>query len=89
MPPIGSGQRARGKCYVDLVKRLLFALAIGYVVLALINRAREAAGLLTCSCYPDCWCKKPGLSLFRWVFPRFHHNPEIEAWKKRQLDLSA
>jgi len=78
-----------GKCYLGLVKRLLFALAIGYVVLALVSRAREAAGLLTCSCYPDCWCKKPGLSLFRWVFPRFHHNPEIEAWKKRQLDLSA
>jgi hypothetical protein len=77
------------ECYFDLVKRLLVALAIGYVVLALVSRAREAAGLLTCSCYPDCWCKKPGLSLFRWVFPRFHHNPEIEAWKKRQLDLSA
>ena len=43
---------------------------------------------MTCSCYPDCWCKKPGLSLFRWVFPRFHHNPGIEAWEKRQLDLS-
>ena len=71
------------------MKRLLFALAIGYVVLALVSRAKEAAGLLTCSCYPDCWCKRPRLSLFRWVFPRFHHNPEIEAWKKRQLDPSA
>jgi hypothetical protein len=71
------------------VKRLLVALAIGYVFLALVSRAREAAGLLTCSCYPDCWCRKPGLSLFRWVFPRFHHNPVIEAWKERQLDLSA
>ena len=77
------------ECYRDLVKRLLVAFVIGYVALALVSRAREAAGLLTCSCYPDCWCKKPGLSLFRWVFPRFHHNPEIEAWKKRQLDLSA
>jgi len=84
-----AGHRPRGKCYLDLVKRLLFALAIGYVVLALVSRAKEAAGLLTCSCYPDCWCQKPGLSLFRWVFPRFHHNPEIEAWKQRQLDLSA
>jgi hypothetical protein len=83
------GLGSEGRCYPDLVKRLLFALAIGYVVLALVSRAREAAGLLTCSCYPDCWCKKPGLSLFRWVFPRFHDNPEIEAWIKQRIDPSA
>lgn len=40
---------------------------------------------MTCDCYPECWCKKPGLSIFRWVFPRYHHNPRLEAWKKRQL----
>jgi hypothetical protein len=74
MLPIGSGSPSRGKCYLDLVNRLLFALAIGYVVLALVSRAKEAAGLLTCDCYPDCWCRRPGLSLFRWVSPRFHHN---------------
>jgi hypothetical protein len=84
-----SGNLASSGATFDLVKRLLFALAIGYVVFALVGRAKEAAGLLTCSCYPDCWCQRPGLSLFRWVFPRFHHNPEIEAWKKRLLDRSA
>jgi hypothetical protein len=34
----------------------------------------------------DCWCKKSGMSLFGWVFPRYHHNPGINAWKKRELD---
>jgi hypothetical protein len=68
------------------MKRVVMSLAIGYVVLALIGRAQEAAGLRTCGCDPDCWCKKPGLSLFRWVFPRFHRNPGLEAWKKQQLD---
>ena len=68
------------------MRRVVISLLIGYVVLALVSRAKEAAGLMTCSCYPDCWCKKPGLSLFRWVFPRYHHTPEIEAWKKAQLD---
>jgi len=68
------------------VKWLLYVLVLGYVALALIARAREAAGLMTCDCYPDCWCKKPGLSLFRWAFPRYHHNPVIEQWQKRQLD---
>ena len=68
------------------MKRVVLALVIGYVILALVGRAEEAAGLRTCGCYPDCWCKRPGLSLFRWVFPRFHRNPEIEGWKKQQLD---
>lgn len=67
------------------MRRFVTSVLIGYVVLALISRAKEAAGLLTCDCYSDCWCKKPRLSLFRWVFPRFHHNPGLEPWKKRQL----
>jgi hypothetical protein len=70
----------------ESVKKLVAALVLGYVGLALYYRAREAAGLLTCGCYPDCWCKKPGLSIFRWVFLHFHHNPVLEAWKKRQLE---
>jgi hypothetical protein len=67
---------------------LIYVLVLGYLALAVITRAQEAAGLRTCDCYPDCWCKKPGLSLFRWVFPRYHHNPGIEAWRKQQLDTS-
>ncbi|MEO8424197.1 MAG: hypothetical protein ABI595_09860 [Actinomycetota bacterium] len=69
------------------MKRLVMSVAIGYVILALVGRAAEAAGIRTCGCDPDCWCKKPGLSLFRWVFPRFHRNRGLEAWKKQQLDL--
>ena len=68
------------------MRRGVLSLLIGYVVLALIGRAQEAAGMRECDCYPDCWCKRPGLSLFRWVFPRFHKNPEIAAWKKQLLD---
>ena len=67
------------------MRKLVASLALGYLLLALYYRAREAAGLMTCDCYPDCWCKKPGLSVFRWVFPRYHHNPGLEAWKKEQL----
>ena len=70
------------------MKKLVLWLALVYLVLALMSRAREAAGLLTCDCYPDCWCRKPGLSLFRWVFPRFHHNPRIQAWKNRLADAT-
>jgi hypothetical protein len=73
---------------LDLVKKLVVILGLGYVALALIYRAREAAGLLTCDCYADCWCRKPGLSVFRWVFPRYHHNPGLEAWEKTQAEAS-
>ena len=58
------------------MKRLVMALAIGYLVVALLTRAKEAAGDLSCECLSDCWCRKPGLSMFRWVFPRFHHLPD-------------
>jgi hypothetical protein len=70
------------------MRRALISLVVGYLVLALVSKAREAAGLLSCDCYPDCWCRKPGLSMFRWVFPRFHHNPALEAWEKQQFDRS-
>lgn len=63
------------------MRRLVIAVALGYMILALATRAKEAAGLLTCECYPDCWCKRPELSLFRWVFPRFHHLPDRDEWR--------
>ena len=68
------------------MRRLIASVLVGYVVIALVARAKEAAGLITCDCYPDCWCKKPGLSVFRWVFPRYHHLPARAAWQKQQLD---
>ncbi len=68
------------------MKRVLMSLALGYVVLGLITRLREAAGAYTCSCDPDCWCRKPSLSLFRWVFPRFHRNQAMAAWKRSQVE---
>jgi hypothetical protein len=60
------------------MKKLLLNLLLIYVLLALLGRAAEAVGLRTCGCAPDCWCKRPGLSLFRWVFPRFHVDAEPE-----------
>jgi hypothetical protein len=70
------------------VKRLAAALVLGHVTLALYYRAREAAGLLTCECYLDCWYRKPGRSIFRWVFPRYHRNPGIDAWKEQHPEQS-
>ena len=55
---------------------------MGVLLAGLISRGLERAGMYGCDCYPECWCKRPGLSLFRWVIPRFHHlplNPEDKA----------
>lgn len=65
----------------SLPLRLLQALVVGYLLLALITRAQEAAGAYTCACDADCWCKTPGIGLFRWVFPRGHKNRTLAEWK--------
>lgn len=56
------------------MKKVLLAVVGGYLVLALGNKAAEAAGAIRCGCADDCWCKQPGLILFRWVFPWGHRN---------------
>ena len=52
-----------------VIKRLLLL----YLLAAVVGLLRERAGRLRCDCERDCWCKRPGLNLFRWVFPIGHH----------------
>lgn len=56
------------------MRRIVFIAFGVYVALALLGRAFERSGSMTCECREDWWCKRPGLSLFRWVFP-FKHSP--------------
>jgi hypothetical protein len=56
------------------MKRLLVAALGLYLLAAVVTRAREAAGMKRCDCLESCWCKKPGLGLFRWVTPRTRHH---------------
>jgi|GEM_PF-3186464 hypothetical protein len=58
-----------------MLRRSLKLVLLGLVLAGLISRGLEQAGVYECGCYPECWCKRPGLSLFRWVVPRFHHGP--------------
>ena len=39
-----------------------------------IARVAEQLGATACGCDDDCWCRRPGLSVFRWVFPRGHRS---------------
>ena len=54
------------------MRRILLALSGLYLLAALATRLSETMGMRTCGCSDDCWCKKPGLGAFRWVFPRGH-----------------
>lgn len=54
------------------MKRLLLGFARLYLLFAVIGRFVERMGAVECGCAEDCWCKRPGLSLFRWVFPFAH-----------------
>lgn len=50
-----------------------FGVVVGlYLTAAIVGLARERLGQISCGCAEDCWCHRPGLSLFRWVFPRGH-----------------
>lgn len=63
------------------MKRFVVVVLGGYLLLAVGNKVAEAAGAMRCGCADDCWCRRPGLSLFRWVFPwrhRIHHASEAQ-----------
>jgi hypothetical protein len=55
-----------------MVRRSLLLLGTLYLGAAVIGHAKERRGAITCECQKDCGCKRPGLSLFRWVFPLGH-----------------
>lgn len=45
-----------------------------YLLFAVIGRFVEGMGAVECGCAGDCWCKRPVLSTFRWVFPWGHRG---------------
>jgi hypothetical protein len=56
------------------MKRALVSLAGVYLLFAVIGRFVEGMGAVECGCADDCWCKRPVLSTFRWVFPWGHRG---------------
>ena len=57
------------------MKRALLALVGLYLLFAVIGRFVEGTGAVQCGCSDECWCKRPVLSTFRWVFPWRHRVP--------------
>jgi hypothetical protein len=60
------------------VKQLLVRAAGLYLLFAVIGRFVEGMGAVECGCAPSCWCKRPVLSTFRWVFPFRHRGCGFE-----------
>lgn len=56
------------------MRQVLLGTASVYLLLAVIGRFVEGMGAVECECAPSCWCKKPVLSTFRWVFPLGHQG---------------
>ncbi len=56
------------------MKRIILIVLGAYLLIAVANKVAEAAGAMTCRCADDCWCKRPGLNVFRWVFPWGHRG---------------
>ena len=60
------------------MRRILLTAVAAVLLLAAGTRAADALGVggdrLRCGCVETCWCKRPGLTVFRWVTPgRWHH----------------
>jgi hypothetical protein len=45
----------------------------GALLLALVAINARLEGSRECGCYPECWCRQPGLRHFRWVLPWPRH----------------
>jgi hypothetical protein len=56
--------------------RLIRLIVFGVLLVGGITLGLERAGFnrFRCACSPDCWCKKPGLNLFRWITPPKWHS---------------
>ena len=77
-PWIITGQSVCVKAYARLVRRTIVRAFSLYLLFAIIGRFVEEMGAVSCGCGPDCWCKKPVLSTFRWVFPYGHRGCSAE-----------
>jgi hypothetical protein len=68
-----------------MVRRSLNLTVLGYVLAGLAALSLERMGYYSCGCQPDCWCKRPTLRVFRWIFP-YGHRLALSAEAKRTLE---
>jgi hypothetical protein len=69
--PAPPGRRA----YAVDVRRAVFGALRMFLFFAILGHFLERVGATRCGCVEECWCKRPGLALFRWVIPWGHRFP--------------
>jgi hypothetical protein len=90
--PCGSGPPSRVAKLAGM-RRILLGGVAGVLLLAVGTRAADALGIggprLRCGCTETCWCKRPGLTVFRWVTPGRWHHIGLTAEEKRSRHSQA
>ena len=89
--PQGQGRARRGPrrgvAKLAGMRRILLGGVAGVLLLAVGTRAADALGIggprLRCGCTETCWCKRPGLTIFRWVTPGGWHHIGLTAEEKQ------
>lgn len=71
----------------SIVRRVLVKGAVALLLLAVATRTADALRVggsrLRCGCTESCWCKRPGLTIFRWVTPGRWHELALTPEEKR------
>lgn len=57
-----------------MIRRVAASVLGLYLLFAAVGRFVEGMGAVRCDCADDCWCHRPVLSTFRWVFPWGHRS---------------
>lgn len=75
--------------FSPVMRRMLLGLLGLYVLAGIVTSAAESTGMLgrTCGCRSDCWCKRPGMNLFRWVTRKKWHRLQSPADKTKPPEV--
>jgi hypothetical protein len=77
----------RGVAKLADMRRILLGGIVAVLLLAVGTRTADALGIggprLRCGCTETCWCKRPGLTVFRWITPGRWHHIGLTADEKR------
>jgi hypothetical protein len=69
------------------MRRIMVKSAVAFLLLAVATRAADALRVggsrLRCGCKESCWCKRPWLTVFRWVTPSGWHEIALTSEEKR------
>ena len=75
------------------MRRILLAAVAAVLLLAVGTRAADALGVggvrLRCGCVETCWCKRPGITVFRGVAPGRGHHIGLTAEEKEPCHSQA